>query len=865
MSRRFRALPGLKTLLLIVFLMVATIVVVGCDELDPGTTASSSTAGGSQAVAPAGAPSPVYVTFFSHNEDSWEPFVRDLKRYREYREDLLAKLRLLRDYGATLDWQSDITVLQTMLEYEQGKILESTEGKNIVRYMVEDLGFSVDAHGHLEECSYADLAHLIEQLGAPDSGVIGGVRLFEFGGDHLGFLSVLDWRQQVELGPDGVIHGRLYPEATWTPTILSLPAIGGHWYDEFSSGVWRPGQGTDFFTDDPDGSIVYVAQGYPHYRENLGGSQASGAGCMQEDGAYIKELVAKIESGELPSWQMYTASVHIRDCPQVDDSGTAVITLEGLRDTLEDLKPLADAGKILYVTYPEAVDIWRTQYGAVANRVPFEGFSMSQAVLERAMERAGHEAGDSATSTTLADDLTAGITDATGEVSGRASADATPYDDDTLALGTRVPCTACGTQGVAVVLHFPASANGARYDDTGSPIVVVVVPGGLDNKVSAGDADSQYFATGLGLTEVYFNLPDSGTAPYDTGGEYDQRGPACQEALREVLLFALGKKPDYAGRYITDLIPYADTGNVGVVGLSNGGNLAAVTMDRYGSEFDGLRYYVSYENPAGDEYVVTDLGSPTGMNPAYQRGDTRLDDILGSVSTLDPTDLRVAVTPHAVYFDLNGNATLDKGTGGATGDYLCNYWESGGRFYYSTEIVSLLASRGLVSFPHAKIADPSATDAFWEERDMSRHTASAVAKIGSLEGAIMVATAEDHVQNVPGHPHVVVNYWGWSDLKFVRVNPDAAYVMATAPTPRAGSGASGTMPPGTVHSVGGPADAAKLAPPDTAANIEVDFENIDSMVEPEGADAAYTLAAIVELADRVHFDVWQPNLGSVLR
>mgnify|MGYP001820356738 CR=1 FL=1 len=192
------------------------------------------------------AATPVYVTFYAHNEDTWQNQMADEQSYLAYRNNLLEKLHLLADYGATLNWQSDIIVLEGMIDYEQGAMLDSTGGKNIVRYMVEDLGFAVDPHGHLRMCNYADLAYLVEQLGAPTPEVIGGCRVFEFGDDHLGFLSIIDWREEIELGSDGVIRGRLYPDYEWEPKILSVPAIAGHWFDDFSSGLWRPGPGTDF-------------------------------------------------------------------------------------------------------------------------------------------------------------------------------------------------------------------------------------------------------------------------------------------------------------------------------------------------------------------------------------------------------------------------------------------------------------------------------------------------------------------------------------------------------------------------------------------------------------------------------------------
>ncbi len=169
----------------------------------------------------------IYVTIYSHNEDSWGSVVNAPADYVSYRNNLLERLKLIASHGATLNWQSDLTVLEAMIKYEPDSPKTDTNAKNIVRYMVEDLGFSVDPHGHLVYANYADLAYLIRQLGVEPSGVIGGAGVFDCGSDYLGFLSILDWHPVIELSSDGVIRGERYPASEWRPTILSGPAMGG--------------------------------------------------------------------------------------------------------------------------------------------------------------------------------------------------------------------------------------------------------------------------------------------------------------------------------------------------------------------------------------------------------------------------------------------------------------------------------------------------------------------------------------------------------------------------------------------------------------------------------------------------------------
>ena len=120
---------------------------------------------------------PIYVTFFSHNEDDhyWQRLLADEQEYLSYRSDLIAKIKLLRQYHVVLNWESDHLVLNAMKKYEKGDLLRATNGKNVLRWMVEDMGMKVDPHGHLVQYNYADLAYLIESLGVKPTRGAGGL------------------------------------------------------------------------------------------------------------------------------------------------------------------------------------------------------------------------------------------------------------------------------------------------------------------------------------------------------------------------------------------------------------------------------------------------------------------------------------------------------------------------------------------------------------------------------------------------------------------------------------------------------------------------------------------------------------------
>lgn len=412
------------------------------------------------------------------------------------------------------------------------------------------------------------------------------------------------------------------------------------------------------------------------------------------------------------------------------------------------------------------------------------------------------------------------------------------YDEGTYQLDLRIPSEVAGEEGIAVRVIYPKTRGTCRYQE-GSP-VVVFVPGGNAGGSLGTEVASDRLLTGFGVTCVYFNFPGGGTSPYRSGGTYDDRGPFCQLALKDIILFALGVKEDNRGRTITDLIPYADTGNVGVVGWSNGGNIVGVVFDVFGQELSGVKYYVGYENPSGDEYVLLDLGRKRQRNRAYVQGESFLDPVEGSVSELDPTGLTYDPVARRLFFDFDGDNYLD------LDDYECGYWDFRNFRYFSTEVTRYALEKGIEL--GLGIALGSRLVQFWENRDMSRHYAGVATKLTSLLGAMIFSSEEDHAQNVMDYPHTVINYQGWSRLPFVRLNPDLSYVEHV------------------LEKIG--FDASGITFTDTCANMSVTMSSVSDLVEPELhwvlGDQAYVTACVLEMADRVHSANWSLNLDNVL-
>jgi len=321
---------------------------------------------------------PVYVTFFSHNEDApyWKSLVDDLDEYARYRADLRERVELLWDHGATLNWETDEAVLRAMARNEVAQDLSTTGDKSILPWMVEDMGVHVDPHTHQHgPYNYADIAYLIGTLGVESGGVVGGLALMGCA-EKKGEFVFTDWNVELGIGADGLIQGRRWPQASWRPTVLTQVAMADHHIDEFSSGVWRPEPG-DFYASDGDG-LAYVGQGYPRDRGLMGDSTSSGVPIVYEDLGYIQELVGMIESGRR-SGGIYTASVRLLDQPLLAGvQSTNALLLE----SLQVLQPLVDSGQVVYLDYEGVVKLWERDHASRPSRVSIDEFSAYDRIFE---------------------------------------------------------------------------------------------------------------------------------------------------------------------------------------------------------------------------------------------------------------------------------------------------------------------------------------------------------------------------------------------------------------------------------------------------------------------------------------------------
>ena len=409
-----------------------------------------------------------------------------------------------------------------------------------------------------------------------------------------------------------------------------------------------------------------------------------------------------------------------------------------------------------------------------------------------------------------------------------------------------LPSDSTGNGTIAVRIYEPV--NGIRYKDGAS--IIIYVPGAD----TTGGLGNTFPATNIIIIHFLFPGGFDPLSGRSSNGVYDHRGLNCIKALRDVILYAAGKLTDSRGYRIDDVlsIPILHD-NIGLIGLSNGGNIVISVAALYGDELEGyLRYIIQWESPVSSQIATVDLGpirhncSPNNfVNPRY----------LGynpMVLPVDYHDLRYNKNSMAsVFHDGNNDScyttVIDPRTGLPTPDLNLNgileldedfplsAYTDGEKDVYSRPVTHALLENNVFndSWPE-DIATVEEADRYWDLREAVYLYSDAIRNIPDLKGMILTSV-KDHVQSAPDKPHIHQAFDGWnSNNVWVKINPDPKYMVEVD------------------HSLIGRSDL-----PSNRHNIPPDNWLIYNYCIPEDIpDRIYQLAAILEMSDRVYYNRW---------
>jgi len=277
----------------------------------------------------------VYVVLFMHNEDTALGDFNDPgtpAKYQRNREMLVEMGQFLHNNNVPFDWESDWKFLQGVLKYETPELEATTNNKNLVRYLSEDLGITVDPHSHEHYgYNYADVACLIDSLGVPPTDIIGGHIWDPYNEKYA------NWERFRQ-----PLQGSQYPHYTWSGRVLIGSGTPNHTYDPQPSGLWRPTDKYHYWQDDPDGNVLCVGQ----YTGDLAG---------------VQELVQLYRTDAIPADQILTCTIHTPQSFYPDFMN------DFEQNLIEPLLELQNNGDIRLVSFVELADIWETEFGGRAH------------------------------------------------------------------------------------------------------------------------------------------------------------------------------------------------------------------------------------------------------------------------------------------------------------------------------------------------------------------------------------------------------------------------------------------------------------------------------------------------------------------
>ena len=313
----------------ILIALVSQTWLAACGSSSPAAPTSTTTT----TVTTTSTPTPVYVVLFTHIEDNTPagdiPGGASRTNYSRMRQGLLDMAALAKSYNVKWVLEPDWKFLLAAQAYEDASMTSSTGGVNVLRYLRDSMGVAIDPHSHENGgYNYVDVAYLLDQLGVGGSTVIGG---------HIWDPSLPQFQDWDRFR--STVSGMAYPSARWRGDTLIGAGTPNHTNDPVVSGVWRPRNRNDFFTDDPAGNIYSVGQ----FKGDVDG---------------ITELNNLSTAGTIASTCMKTASIHILPANLTSASGLS--TVESTY-----IAPVAALGsKVVTTDFTSLINTWRSSFSA---------------------------------------------------------------------------------------------------------------------------------------------------------------------------------------------------------------------------------------------------------------------------------------------------------------------------------------------------------------------------------------------------------------------------------------------------------------------------------------------------------------------
>lgn len=284
----------------------------------------------------------IFIYINSHNEDNigYLNGTGGYMNYMQTRNALIQMAQMTNAKGAKQNWGSDHIALRAIARYDTGVVLGATNGKNLCRWMSEDMSIECDPHSHETSYNYGDVAYFMNQLGVVPSGNISGFLFGQLQNGH-------NWEDY-----DDGIQGDSFPSYTWYPNVLWGGGSPNHVDDLNYYGCYKPKSMSEVNVHEPSKNLTLVGVGC-HIKMDDTSTVAYNM-------SIIHRLVNAVSDGTLPANGIYTQVIM---CNEGTMKQPYFLPL--LSSMIDSVNELVQQGKVEWAHISEIHNYWKSQYDSV--------------------------------------------------------------------------------------------------------------------------------------------------------------------------------------------------------------------------------------------------------------------------------------------------------------------------------------------------------------------------------------------------------------------------------------------------------------------------------------------------------------------
>lgn len=284
----------------------------------------------------------IFIYLNSHNEDNigYLNGIGGYNIYTQSRAALVQYATLTKAKGAKQNWGSDHIALRAIAKYDTGTTTANTNGKNLCRWMSEDMGVECDPHGHESTYSYGDVAYFMNQLGVTPSGNISGFLFGQLQNGH-------NWEDY----EDG-IQGDSFPAYTWNPNVLWGGGSPNHIDDLNYYGCYKPKSMAEVNVHDATKQLTLVGTGCTIKMDDTS--------TIAYNMSVIHRLIDAVDNGMLPANGIYTQEIMCNEGKMRQPYFIPLIT-----EMIDSVNVLVADGKLEWAHLSEILSYWKTTYDSV--------------------------------------------------------------------------------------------------------------------------------------------------------------------------------------------------------------------------------------------------------------------------------------------------------------------------------------------------------------------------------------------------------------------------------------------------------------------------------------------------------------------